>query len=64
MGLPYNTLHMTTCSYYTLPTLYNLTLVEYGRSLVEYGRTLRVAADGILPHIAAYYLYIAVVGRT
>jgi len=64
MGLPCNTLRMTTYSYYTPPTLYNLTLVEYGRSLVEYGRILRVAADGILPHIAAHCLYIAVVGRT
>jgi len=39
--------------------LYNLTLAKYGKSLAEYGRTLRVAVDGILPHIAAHYLYIA-----
>jgi len=54
MGLPRDTLRTTTCSYYTPPTLYNLTLVKYGKSLAEYGRTLCVAADGILPHIAAY----------
>jgi len=64
MGLPRDTLHTTTYSYYIPPTPYNPTLVKYSRSLAEYGRTLRVAADGILPHIAAHYLYIAVVGRT
>jgi len=64
MGLPRDTLRMTTCSHYTPPTLYNLTLVEYSRSLVEYGRILRVAADGILPHIAAHCLHIAIVSRT
>jgi len=64
MGLPRNTLRMTTCSYYTLLTLYNLTLAEYGRSLAEYSRILRVAADGILLHIAAHCLYITIVDRT
>ena len=64
MGLPYNTLHITTYSHYIPPTLYNPTLVEYSKSLAEYSRTLRVATDGILPHIAAYYLYITIVGRT
>jgi len=64
MGPPRDTLRTTTCSYYTPPTLYNLILAEYGKSLAEYGRTLRVAADGILPHIAAHCLYIAVVSRT
>jgi len=64
MGLPYNTLHITTYSHYIPPTLYNLTLVKYGRSLIKYGRILRVAVDSILPHIAAYCLYITIVGRT
>ena len=64
MGLPHDTLRTTTCSYYTLPTLYNLTLVEYNRSLAEYGRILYIAVDGILPQIAVYCLYIAVVGKT
>ena len=56
MGLPHNTLRTTTYSYYILLTLYNLTLVEYGR-------ILRVVVDSILPYIAAYCLYIAVVSR-
>jgi len=64
MGLLCDTLRMTTYSYHTLPTPYNLTLVKYSRSLAEYGRILRIAADGILPHIAVHCLYIAVVGRT
>jgi len=64
MGPPRDTLRTTTCSHHIPPTPYNLTLAEYGRSLIEYGRTLRVVADGILPHIAAYCPYIAVVGRT
>jgi len=63
MGLFRDTLRTTTCFYYIPLTLYNLTLAEYGRSLVKYGRTLYVAIDGILPHIAVYYLYIAV-GKT
>jgi len=63
-GLPHDTLRTTTCSHYTLPTLYNLTLVKYGKSLAEYSRILCVAADSILPHIAAHCLYIAVVSRT
>ncbi len=49
MGLPHDTLHMTTHSYRIPPTPYNPTLAEYGRTLAEYGRTLHVAADGILP---------------
>ena len=64
MGLPHNTLRTITCSYHILPTLYNLTLAEYSKSLAEYSRILRVAADGILPHIAAYYLHITIVGKT
>jgi len=64
MGLPHNTLRTITCSYHILPTLYNLTLAEYSKSLAEYSRTLRVVIDGILPYIAIYCLYIAVVGRT
>jgi len=32
--------------------------------MAEYSKISRVAVDGILPHIAAHYLYIAVVGRT
>jgi len=71
MGLPRDTLRTTTYSHHIPPTLYNLTLVkysrnlaEYGKSLAEYNRTLRVAVDGILLHIAAYYPHIAVVGRT
>jgi len=63
-GLPHDTLRTTTYSHHIPPTLYNPTLVKYGKSLAEYGRTLRVATDGILPHIAAYYPHIAVVGRT
>jgi len=59
-----DTLRTTTYFYYILPTLYNPTLVEYSKSLAEYSRILRVVVDGILPHIAAYCLYIAVVGRT
>jgi len=55
---------MTTYSYHTPPTLYNLTLIKYNKSLVEYSRTLRVAADGILPHIAAHCPYIIIVNRT
>src|SRR6266567_2811397 len=39
------------------------TLAEYGRILTEYSRTLCIAADGILPYIAAYCPHIAVVGR-
>ena len=62
--LPHNTLRTTTYSHHILPTLYNLTLVEYSRSLIEYGRTLRVAVDGILLYITAHCLHIAVVGRT
>jgi len=64
MGLPYDTLRTTTCSYYILPTLYNPTLIKYNRSLAEYGRILRVVVDGILSHIAVYCLLIAVVGKT
>ena len=71
IGLPHDTLRITICSHYIPPTLYNLTLAEYGRSLVEYsrslaeyGRTLRVAVDGILLYIAVYCPYIAVVGKT
>ena len=64
MGLPRNTLRITTYSHYIPPTLYNLTLIKYNKSLTEYSRTLRVAADGILLYIAAYCLYIAVVDRT
>jgi len=64
MGLLYNTLRTTTYSYHIPPTLYNLILVKYSRSLAEYSRTLRVVIDGILPHIAVHYLYIAVVGKT
>jgi len=64
MGLPRDTLRITTCSHYISLTLYNLTLAEYSRSLVEYSRTLRVAIDSILLHIAVYCLYIAIVGRT
>jgi len=64
IGLLHNTLRTTTYSHYIPPTLYNLTLVKYSRTLAEYSRILRVAVDGILPHIAAYCLYIAVVSRT
>jgi len=64
MGLPRDTLRTTTCLHHIPPTLYNPTLVKYSRTLAEYGRILRVAADGILPHIAAHCLHIAVVGRT
>jgi len=64
MGLPRNTLRITTYSYHTPPTLYNLTLVKYSKSLAEYSRTLYVAADNILLYIAAHCLYIAVIGRT
>jgi len=63
-GLPRDTLRTTIYSYHILPTLYNLTLVEYSRSLAKYGRILYVAVDGILPHIAAHCLYIATVGKT
>jgi len=64
IGLPHDTLRITICSHYIPPTLYNLTLAEYGRSLVEYSRILRVAVDGILLYIAVYCPYIAVVGKT
>jgi len=64
MGPPRDTLRITTYSHHTPPTLYNLTLAEYSRSLAEYSRILRVAVDGILPHIAVHCLYIVVVSRT
>jgi len=54
MGPLRDTLRTTIYFYHIPPTLYNLTLVEYGRNLAKYGRTLRVAVDSILPHIAAY----------
>jgi len=57
-------LRTTICSHHIPPTPYNPTLAEYSRSLAEYGRILRVAADGILPHIAAHCPHIAAVGRT
>ena len=63
MGLPYNTLHTTTCSHCIPPTPYNPTLAEYGRTLAEYGRTLRVAADSTLTYIAVHCPHITVVGR-
>ena len=56
-------MHTTTRSHYILPTLYNLTLVEYSRTLAEYSRILYVAVDGILPHIATHCLYITIIGR-
>ena len=56
MGLPHDTLHMTTHSYRIPPTPYNPTLAEYGR-------TLCVAVDGMLPYIATHCPHIAVVGR-
>jgi len=52
MGPPRDTLRTTTYSHHIPPTPYNLTLAKYNRTLAEYGRILRVAADGILPHIA------------
>ena len=52
-----------------IPTTFHL--LHTIRTLAEYGRTLRVAVDGILPHITAYCPHItaycphiAVVGRT
>jgi len=63
MGLLRDTLRITTCSYHIPPTLYNPTLAKYSRNLVEYSRILRVATDGILPYIAVYCLYIAVVNK-
>ena len=56
MGLPCDTLYITTHSHRILPTLYNPTLTEYGR-------TLRVAADGTLLYIAVYCPHITIVGR-
>jgi len=64
MGPPRDTLRTTTYSHYIPSTLYNPTLTKYSRSLIEYGRILRIAADSILPHIAAHYLYIAIVSKT
>jgi len=61
--LLYNTLYTTTRFYYIPLTLYNLILVKYNKTLVEYNRILYIAVDGILPHIAAYCLYIAIVGK-
>ena len=64
MGLPRDILRMTTCSHHIPLILYNPILIKYSKTLAEYGRILRVAVDGILPHIAVYCLYIAVVGKT